>query len=337
MYSIGVLVLFLRFLSSGIKLYFLVQQGEKQHKSDYHLILIEEELPVFSFLNYVFLYKNHGYSEKEKAVILAHETAHIRERHTLDILLIEGCKILLWFNPIMYLYQKRLKEVHEYLADAAVVESACTTIQYATLMMQEARKHTAHVLPMTHFFHNQIENRLIMLSNTKKPNRGFKIFLSLPVVLMLFLTFSVNGELFSQDEILTESAISTEQKNELTETKVTNVPQLKPVLKEEENQTQVNSEPELQLQLIEPVIDKKTVQTEDREKPINQSFPPNAVPGSCYSLIDEATNNWAEVVCPSGMTKILLEQVNKALKSEGYTIDPQLLPQANRFWAFQIK
>ena len=144
------------------------------------------------------MYKHHQYSEKELTVILTHEAAHISERHTIDILISEFVKILLWFNPIMYLYQRKLKEVHEYLADQTVVNTKCSTVQYATLMMEEARKHTAHILPVTHFFHNQLKNRLIMLSKSKKPMRGLKTFLSLPVILMLFVVFSVNGRLFAQ-------------------------------------------------------------------------------------------------------------------------------------------
>lgn len=199
-YLIGVLVMSIRFLSSCISVVFLSKKGEKIQKENYKLILIEKELPVFSFLNYVFLYKNHTYTEQEAAVILTHEAAHISERHTLDILLMEFIKIALWFNPIVYQYQKKLKEVHEYLADEAVVKTKCTPVQYATLMMQEARKHTPHTLPITHYFHNQLKNRLIMLNKIKKPNRGFKTFLSLPVILTLFIAFSVNGDIFGQSE-----------------------------------------------------------------------------------------------------------------------------------------
>ncbi len=199
-YIIGILVMSIRLISSCINVFLLSRKGEKIAKENYTLILIEKELPVFSFLNYVFLYKNHTYNEQEKAVILTHEAAHINELHTLDILLMEFIKITLWFNPIVYQYQRKLKEVHEYLADEAVINTKCTAVQYATLMMQEARKYTAHTLPITHYFHNQLKNRLIMLSTTKKPNRGFKTFLSLPVILTLFIAFSINGDIFGQDK-----------------------------------------------------------------------------------------------------------------------------------------
>ena len=94
------------------------------------------------------------------------------------------------------------------IADEAVINTACTTVQYATLMMQEARKHTAHILPVTHFFHNQLKNRLVMLSKIKKPIRGLKTFLSLPVILMLFIAFSVNGNLFGQSNDVPPNGVS---------------------------------------------------------------------------------------------------------------------------------
>ena len=343
-YGLGVLAMLGSFLGCCIKILFLIQSGVVHQETNYHLVLIQEKLPVFSFLNYVFLYKNHDYSEKEKAVILAHEATHIRERHTLDILLIEGCKMLLWFNPVMYLYQRKLKEVHEYLADAAVVESACTTVQYATLMMQEARKHTAHVLPMTHFFHNQIKNRLIMLSKIKQPNRGFKIFLSLPVVLMLFLTFSINGKLFSQDKTPTEP---TSMEKVATPKKETDT---KPVWKKVDDKWELSEESNVaatkKIATPKKETDIKTVwkKVNDvwvlKEDPkiaaIEKPLPEAPSVGSCYCLTDKETNTWQEVVCIHDMKKELLDQVNNALKSKDYTVDPTLIPNADGDGRFKL-
>ena len=53
---------------------------------------------------------------------MKHELTHIRQKHSYDIVFIELLNILFWLSPMVYLYKKSLKNVHEYLADAAVLK-----------------------------------------------------------------------------------------------------------------------------------------------------------------------------------------------------------------------
>ena len=53
--------------------------------------------------------------------ILTHEEAHIRNGHSWDLLLVELCVWLQWFNPAAWLLKQELQNVHEYEADEAVL------------------------------------------------------------------------------------------------------------------------------------------------------------------------------------------------------------------------
>ncbi len=50
--------------------------------------------------------------------ILRHELFHVKQKHSLDILLLEIFSILLWFNPFCHFIRQELKAIHEYSADA---------------------------------------------------------------------------------------------------------------------------------------------------------------------------------------------------------------------------
>ncbi|MCT2563662.1 M56 family metallopeptidase [Chryseobacterium herbae] len=72
-------------------------------------------------------------------VIDAHEEVHVRQFHTLDILLVELFGVFFWFNPFVYCYRYSLKSIHEYLADQHAVRFA------------ESRKHYAQLLFLQNF------------------------------------------------------------------------------------------------------------------------------------------------------------------------------------------
>ncbi|MBQ7494828.1 MAG: hypothetical protein IJT75_03555, partial [Bacteroidaceae bacterium] len=52
--------------------------------------------------------------------ILAHEEAHVRHRHSYDIMVVEVLTALQWFNPVVWLLRQELRTLHEYQADASV-------------------------------------------------------------------------------------------------------------------------------------------------------------------------------------------------------------------------
>ena len=54
----------------------------------------------FSFLRSVFV-NPEVFTDSELRQVLCHERAHIRQHHTVDLLLLEAVKVFQWFNPLM--------------------------------------------------------------------------------------------------------------------------------------------------------------------------------------------------------------------------------------------
>ncbi|MCH5687432.1 hypothetical protein LWM68_26105 [Niabella sp. W65] len=109
------------------------------------IVLLQEPVVPHSFLNTIFLNSDEYQAQHIEKEILEHELAHIRQKHSWDILFVELLQIFYWFNPFIYLYKRSIKINHELLADAAVVKSwitgAVTSIFYFNGQARNLRRH----------------------------------------------------------------------------------------------------------------------------------------------------------------------------------------------------
>ncbi|MFC6224773.1 POTRA domain-containing protein [Hymenobacter artigasi] len=149
-------------------------------------------LPAFSFGRYVFLSPLHeALSPAERAQLLLHEQVHVRQRHTLDLLLVEALGVVFWFNAAVPYLGRQLKVVHEYLADAAVARTLASPTGYDPTGYDPTRygelliKLAAQQLPfaLVHAFaHKQIFLRIQMLTQpTSSPMKKLRFLLIVPV------------------------------------------------------------------------------------------------------------------------------------------------------------
>jgi beta-lactamase regulating signal transducer with metallopeptidase domain len=78
-------------------------------------------LHAFSFFNYIFLEKE-IYKIQQHNVI-EHELLHRQQKYSQDLLFFEVLKIMTSFNSMIYIYQKRITLLHEFIFDAVSVKS----------------------------------------------------------------------------------------------------------------------------------------------------------------------------------------------------------------------
>lgn len=69
---------------------------------------------------------------------LAHEAAHVRGRHSFELLLAEVCVRLQWYNPFAWMLLHDLRTVQEYEADYAALHSGADCEAYAHLLVTKA-------------------------------------------------------------------------------------------------------------------------------------------------------------------------------------------------------
>jgi hypothetical protein len=179
----------LRFMIRLAQLLFLVRKYGYHIYDGVKVVVTDRDTAPFSFFNYLFISNSditdHGFER-----ILTHEMTHIKQYHSIDLLLMELLTIIQWFNPFVWPYKKSLKETHEYLADHAVIAQGCSRAKYQLLIFEQ------HVgLNMFEFTNNfsqsLIKRRITMMAKIKSNGRAkLKFLLIFPVVALLVLAFA---------------------------------------------------------------------------------------------------------------------------------------------------
>lgn len=184
----------LRFIYSFAKI--LLIKGEKRSYKNQKLLVTENEIVPFSFLNTIYISrKNFPDNEMDERIFL-HEKCHIEEKHSFDILFLEIFKIFSWINPALYFYKKAMITNHEFLADAYVLKNNFNISNYQHLILNEI-KHSQS-LKLTHQFNfNNTKKRFIMMTSKNSRLVGMKKFLLLPVLAILFVSFTKDKEIQS--------------------------------------------------------------------------------------------------------------------------------------------
>jgi len=189
-------LLFVKFLFNVIKLNHQARKNEKVIFHNQKIILLDKNTIPHSFFNHIFVSRDDYHNRIIDKDLLHHELAHVRQCHSLDIILIEIIFIFYWFNPIIYLYKNSIKLNHEFLADQYVLETGANHTDYSYRLINFTSKEHHHFLT-SGFYFSQLQKRLIMLSKgQKKRHFNYKLMSILPVFSVLFAVtaFSVSQD-----------------------------------------------------------------------------------------------------------------------------------------------
>ncbi len=188
-YLMGVLFFIARFLWGVASLIRLIRAGRRERLADGSwLVLHRLPLAPFSWLRYIFLAEKDLLSKPE--LILAHEQAHIRMRHTWDLLFTELFLWLQWFNPAAWLLRQELQSVHEFEADAAVLGMGYDSKEYKLLLIEKAVGSSRYTLANS-LNHSSLINRITMMQKRKSnPWARMKYAFVLPVAATAVAVFA---------------------------------------------------------------------------------------------------------------------------------------------------
>nr|BFF39962.1 hypothetical protein BACY1_17670 [Tenacibaculum mesophilum] len=176
----GCILFFIVFLVKLERIIRLVLRYGTTRKDNYKLIFLPKETKAFSFFNYIFLGKDIPSSKQEK--IIQHELVHSEQKHTLDLLFFEFLKIIMWFNPMVYVYQNRISLVHEYISDA-VASKSDKKENYINHLLADIFQ-VEHISFINQFYkHSLIKKRIIMMTKTQsKKVKQLKYLLLIPLL-----------------------------------------------------------------------------------------------------------------------------------------------------------
>lgn len=199
-YIIGVIVVASKSVLEIVKIYKIKSQGSLIKFNGSKIVLSSQINSAFSFCNIIYLPLSEELSEENK--ILIHERAHIRQGHSIDVLLIELLKVVFWFHPLFYYYKTCIALNHEFLADSKSVNSEEDVNQYLQLLLTQTYKQSE--LGITSSFNfNLTKKRFLMM--TKKNNRVRNLItISMSTILFLVMSaFTIQRVDSAKDEVMT--------------------------------------------------------------------------------------------------------------------------------------
>jgi TonB family protein len=135
-------------------------------------------------------------SPEDAGEIIRHEQNHLKQNHFLDIVFIEIVKAFQWFNPVVYLFNRSLRAIHEYQADQECLSSGVPIVNYQSLLLNQVFKSKAFNLTNSFSNPSLIKKRMIMMTKARTSSIAWiKILLAVPAAGFVFLAISAYREL----------------------------------------------------------------------------------------------------------------------------------------------
>ena len=188
-YWFGFCIALLVFMKGLWKIYEIFKSSKLEKHPNYVLVKTKCLHLPFSFFGYLFWSEDQPFEPADYDKILTHELAHIRGKHSYDVMFLELLCICFWWNPLIYLYRSAIRNVHEYLADDAVLKHTHRK-QYGHLLLRQFQSGLTFALA-NNFIHSQLKKRIKMMTKTK--SRQFlrlKYLFVLPLIVVLALLVS---------------------------------------------------------------------------------------------------------------------------------------------------
>ena len=183
-YVLGCGYFLIRKLWEWIRLNRFIHQGclWTSYENGIHIHCHARPVSPFSWLNRIVISEK-DYQENGR-VILMHETAHIRCRHSWDMIGLSVIEILQWFNPAVWMLTKDMQDIHEYEADHWVIENGIDARTYQLSIIQKATDICLCAITNS-FNRSSLTKRItMMLKKDSHPKACMKYLYVFPLAIM---------------------------------------------------------------------------------------------------------------------------------------------------------
>jgi TonB family protein len=195
-YILGALYLVYRLIKQTISVWQVIRKSETLHFNSVKLIRTDRYPASFSFFSFVFV--NPSTHEHEINEIVNHEQEHIRQRHWMDLLLFEILCTIQWFNPMVWIYGRFIRQNHEFLADEYAIRRSSNPAIYRAALLNQM--FGVPVISLANSFNYSINKKRfnMMKQITYSPFRKLKLLLVLPLIAGVFYAFATPEYQFVQ-------------------------------------------------------------------------------------------------------------------------------------------
>lgn len=198
LYWVGFAVAFSLLYIKVERLVKLIQENLISEEKQFKIVQLNQSKEAFSFYHYIFLGKE--MHPEERASILLHEQQHVRLKHSIDNSLVAILRVVMWFNPLLYLYQKELQLLHEYQADAKAFMQM-NPKKYIYQLLNTAFQTQNMGLMSSFYYKSFIKNRITMLQKKKSKKLALlKYAIITPILIVLVSFTAIAQEALPEDE-----------------------------------------------------------------------------------------------------------------------------------------
>jgi hypothetical protein len=212
-YWFGVIVFAASFIFQLVLLLWRAYRNPVIIDGRYRIVEVTGDKAPCSFGNNIFI-NPEKYEWETYNQILLHEKIHIRERHTVDIIIAELLLIFQWFNPFAWIYRREIESNLEFLTDDQLMQKEKVNKQsYQLSLVKVSAPHLP--LSLTTNYNQSILKKRIAMMNTKRSNlhTAWKYFFLLPV--FAFLACLLNEPMaYGQTSEKNKENAKTERENE---------------------------------------------------------------------------------------------------------------------------
>ncbi|WDF53386.1 M56 family metallopeptidase [Mucilaginibacter sp. KACC 22063] len=202
LFWLGVSVMVIRLVIQCYSLYRINKSSIQGTVLGYHVNIIDADISPFAFWQTVYINpkKHDAHLLKE---ILQHEMIHVRQWHTLDILLAEIGTLFYWFNPFMWFLKKAIKENLEFITDREILDQGVDRKSYQYNLLQVTFDKTPNSI-VNHFNLSTLKKRIMMMNLRKSsPLKLSRYVVTVPVIVGIILSFTLSkAEITKQTESL---------------------------------------------------------------------------------------------------------------------------------------
>ncbi len=210
----GAVFFLLRLLLGIVRAETLSRRGSRTLANGTRLVLSDLECQPSSWRRTIIMSRR-DYEENGQEII-AHEQAHIRCHHSVDVIIASLCCVVQWFNPASWMLKHSLKQIHEYEADAAVLRNGYDGRRYQSCLIRAALQQRFSFVT-SNLADCSTKKRINMMNrNHSSPWARIRVLLMLPVALFAIAMASAckqkssaSVETVSQEAAVTEEPVLT--------------------------------------------------------------------------------------------------------------------------------
>ena len=154
----------------------------------YHL---DMDLMPFSFGKAIYV-NRYKHTQGELDDIIKHESVHVYQHHTIDVMIAELFCILNWYNPFVWLIKHAIKQNLEFLADDIVIKDGADKKTYQYLLLKVTGYSPLSIA--SNFKLSSLKQRIYMMNKTRTSQKHLlKLLFVLPLMAVIMLAFRDNN------------------------------------------------------------------------------------------------------------------------------------------------